>query len=128
MFDERLRNYRENTLKISTKKEMAEKLDMSEQLYAMVERGARKPSKDFLRKLVIYSNMPEEYWLYGVKNENEFLEKRKVFKSIETTVFDLIEDGTITDINFDEDIEDVLIAALKVDIKHILLKRKKQQG
>lgn len=128
MFNERLKNYRENTLKISTKKEMAEKLDMSEQLYAMVERGARNPSKDFLRKLVTYSHMPEEYWIYGIKNENEFIEKRKVFKSIENTVYDLIDDGTITCVDFDSDIEDVLIAALKADIQHILLKRKKQQG
>ncbi|CAI3643046.1 helix-turn-helix domain-containing protein [Clostridium neonatale] len=128
MFNERLKNYRENHLKISTKKEMAEKLGVSEQLYAMVERGARNPSKDFLRKLVIYSNLPEEYWIYGVKTENEFIDKRKVFKSIESTVYDLIDDGTISDINFDSDVEDVLITALKADIQHILLKRKKQQG
>lgn len=128
MFNKRLKNYREENLKISTKKEMAEKLGISEQLYAMVERGARNPSKDFLKKLVTYSNLPEEYWIYGVKNENEFVDKRKVFKSIESTVYDLIDDGIISDINFDSDIEDVLITALKADIQHILLKRKKQQG
>lgn len=69
MFSKRLKNYRENTLKILTKKEMAEKLGVSEQLYAMVERGSRNPSKDFLRKLVTYSNLLEEYWLYGIQNE-----------------------------------------------------------
>ena len=106
MFNKRLKNYREENLKISTKKEMAEKLGISEQLYAMVERGARNPSKDFLKKLVTYSNLPEEYWIYGVKNENEFVDKRKVFKSIESTVYDLIDDGIISDINFDSDIEE----------------------
>lgn len=126
MFNERLKDYRENTLKISTKKDMAEKLGVSEQLYAMVERGARNPSKDFLRRLVTYSDLPEEYWMYGVKSENEFIDKRKTFKSIESTVYDLIEEGIISDVNFDSDVEDVLIAALKADIQHILLKRKKQ--
>lgn len=126
MFNKRLKDYRENHLKISTKKEMAENLGVSEQLYAMVERGARNPSKDFLKKLVTYSSLPEEYWMYGVKSENEFINKRRLFKSIESTVCDLIEDGSISDINFDSDIEDVLITALKADIQHILLKRKKQ--
>ncbi|MGN2336845.1 helix-turn-helix transcriptional regulator [Clostridium cagae] len=126
MFNKRLKDYRENDLKISTKKEMAENLGISEQLYAMVERGARNPSKDFLKKLVTYSSLPEEYWMYGVKSENEFINKRRLFKSIESTVCDLIEDGSISDINFDSDIEDVLITALKADIQHILLKRKKQ--
>lgn len=50
-FESKLKDYRENNLKINTRREMAEKLGVSEQLYAMVERGDRKPSNDFLNKL-----------------------------------------------------------------------------
>lgn len=123
MFKDRLRKYREEELNLSTKREMAEKLGISEQLYAMVERGDRTPSNDFLRKLVVCSNIPEEYWLYGVQSENDLVAKRKTFKSIERTVLDLMEEGYITDINFSKEIEDILITAIKADIQHLLLKK-----
>jgi transcriptional regulator with XRE-family HTH domain len=122
MFNERLMKYREN-LNINTKREMAEKIGVSEQLYAMVERGDRKPSNDFIRKLVIFSNLPEEYWIYGVEKDTDILNKRKNFKSIENTVMELINEGYITDINFDEDIEKTLMLAIKADIQHILLRK-----
>lgn len=123
MFKERLRKYRVDELKLNTKREMAEKLGVSEQLYAMVERGARKPSNDFLGKLIILSNIPEEYWLYGVQTDKELLNKRKTFKSIENTVVDLISDGYITDIDFNKEIEEILITAIKADIQHLLLRK-----
>ncbi|OOM81842.1 helix-turn-helix domain protein [Clostridium puniceum] len=123
MFKERLRSYRENELKLSTKREMAEKIGVSEQLYAMVERGDRLPSNDFLRKLVLYSNMPEEYWRYGIQSETDLIAKRKQFKSIENTTLELIDEGYITDINFSKDVEDLLITALKADIQHLLLRK-----
>lgn len=124
MFTNRLKNYRENEINLSTKREMAEKMGVSEQLYAMVERGARKPSNDFLSKLVMLSNLPEEYWLYGVKTEKERIDKRRDFKSIESTVMDLLNDGYIKDTDFDDEIKEILILALKADIQHLLLKRK----
>lgn len=126
MFIDRLKNYRVNELKINTRREMAEKMSVSEQLYAMVERGARKPSKDFLDKLLILSGRPEEYWLYGVDG-NDILDKRHEFKSIESTVIDLIESGIITDSDFDEEVEKVLIQAIKADIDHLILKKKREK-
>lgn len=122
MFKDRLIEYRES-LNIDTKREMAEKLNVSEQLYAMVERGARKPSADFIRKLVIFSNKPEEYWLYGVSKDDDIINKRKSFKSVENTVMELINEGYITDVNFGKDIEDALLLAIKADIQHILLRK-----
>lgn len=122
-FNDRLINFRKE-LNIDTKREMANKLDVSEQLYAMVERGNRNPSNDFIRKLVIFSNLPEEYWIYGVVKDTEILDKRKNFSSIENTVMELINEGYIKDTNFDKDIEEALILAIKTDIQHILLRKK----
>lgn len=122
MFNNRLLKYREE-LNVNTKREMAARLGVSEQLYAMVERGDRKPSEDFIRKLVIYSNLPEEYWLYGVEKDEDIINIRKKFKSIENTTLELIEEGYIKDINFDKEIEDILLTAIKTDIQHILLRK-----
>lgn len=126
MFIERLKDYREKTLNISTRKEMSDKLNISEQLYAMVERGDRNPSKNFLDKLVAFSSLPEEYWLYGITNESERLNVRKDFKSIETTILDLIDEGYITNTDFNDEIKEILFTAIKADIQHLLLKKKQR--
>lgn len=123
-FTTRLEHYRVDTLKISTKREMAEKIGISEQLYAMFERGARKPSKSFLKKLSDYSGIPESYWLYG--SDLEYIENRKEFNCTKETVDKLIKDGFITkDVEFSEDVEDILLTALKADLKHLFLKQNK---
>ncbi|WP_338627664.1 helix-turn-helix transcriptional regulator [Clostridium baratii] len=121
-FKDRLENYRTNILNISTKREMAENLGISEQLYAMFERGARKPSKSFLKILTSYSNIPETYWLYGI--EEDYANERKDFSCIKETVNQLITDGFIDkDVEFNDEIEDILLTALKADIKHLFLKQ-----
>ncbi|AXH51913.1 helix-turn-helix domain-containing protein [Clostridium perfringens] len=124
-FSSRLENYRSNILKISTKREMAEKLGISEQLYAMFERGARKPSKQFLKTLSKYSNIPESYWLYGI--DSEYIENRDEFNCIRETINNLINDGFITnDVeNISDEVKDILLTALKADLKHLFLKQKK---
>lgn len=76
-FVQRLKNYRLNELKIKTKREMADKLNISEQLYAMVERESRKPSNDFLNKLVLFSGLEKEYWLYGIREDSLYMKKIK---------------------------------------------------
>lgn len=122
-FKERLENYRINILKISTRREMADILGISEQLYAMVERGARNPSKKFIKILTEYSNIPESYWIYGI--EADFLNERKDFNCIKETVEQLIDNNLIDkNVEFNDDIKDVLLTALKADIKHLFLKRK----
>jgi transcriptional regulator with XRE-family HTH domain len=128
-FNERLQEFREK-LKIKTKREMAKKMGISEQLYYMLENGTREPSKDILRKLFILSKLPEEYWLYGITEEKERLEKRGEFKCLKDAIDQLSAIGLLkaTDEEFSSSVEEVLIAAMKADVSHILEKRKVQNS
>ncbi|MDU7250888.1 MAG: helix-turn-helix transcriptional regulator [Clostridium sp.] len=121
-FNKRLLDYR-LSLGIETKREMADKLEISEQLYNMLENGKRSPSQKVLDKLFLISNKPEEYWLYGIDSEHDYLEKRDEFKMIKRTVYQLIELNMIEDEDFSPAVEEVLLAALKADIKHIIKKK-----
>jgi transcriptional regulator with XRE-family HTH domain len=128
MFNKRLEEYRLK-LKIETKREMAKKIGISEQLYAMVERGARKPSSDIIKKLVVMSKLPAEYWLYGV-NKNDFFNNKDDLKNIKRAI-DTILEFNITDIDsiFDENnnpkdsLGKLLINALKKDINYMIEKK-----
>lgn len=124
-FSKRLLDYR-LSLGIETKREMSEKLEISEQLYNMLENGKRPPSQKVLDKLFMISNKPEEYWLYGVESESDFLEKRDEFKMVKRAVYQLIELNMIDSENFSSAVEQVLIAALKADVKHILTLKKQR--
>lgn len=116
-FAERLREYREVELRVETKKKMAEMLGISQQLYAMLERGERNPSKKILSLLVAFSGMPASYWIYGINEE----QTKERYSFLDKNVNDLIEKGLIDkDGNFDSNIETLLIAALKLDIKNIV--------
>ena len=53
MFNERLENFRNKTGLI--KREFAEKLEVSESYYNMIENGKRNPSKTFINKIAIYT-------------------------------------------------------------------------
>ncbi len=123
-FNERLKEYRES-LKIKTKREMAHKIGISEQLYYMLENGSRDPSKDVLEKLFLVSKKPEEYWLYGV-TENEYIDKRKEFKCLRDAVNQLMQIGLLKN---EEDynkptVQEVLDAAMKADVLHLIEKSK----
>ena len=124
-FKDRLKQYRES-LEISTKTEMAKFLGIARSLYSMLENGEREPSQDVLDKLVLRSDKPEEYWLYGVESEKEYLKSREEFKMVKRMVYDLINIGVITDEEISENVCEVLLAALKADIKHIILKMKQE--
>ena len=50
-------------------KEMAYKLEVSEGYYRLIESGKRNPSRNFMEKLISISQIPEEYWLYGISME-----------------------------------------------------------
>nr|WP_269153610.1 helix-turn-helix transcriptional regulator [Clostridium cochlearium] len=104
---------------------MADKLEISEQLYNMLENGKRTPSQKVLDKLFLISNKPEEYWLYGIEDEKNYIEKREEYKMTKRAVDQLIELGMIKDENFTTAVEEVLIAALKADVKHILKRKSK---
>lgn len=125
-FSDRLKEFRLN-LNIKTKAAMAEKLGIARTLYSMLENGNREPSKDVLEKLFLLSNKPEEYWLYGV-NENEYIEKRDDFKCLRDAINQLDEIGLLDpDKDFSDGVKEVIAAAALADITHILEKRKKRK-
>jgi transcriptional regulator with XRE-family HTH domain len=121
-FNDRLKDFREK-LGIETKREMADKVGISEQLYSMLEVGSRNPSKKVLKNLVELSGLPEEYWVYGVINDKS-LSEREVLKDTKESINLLINLGIIKDENLSKEAMEVLTAALKADIKHLLLKKK----
>lgn len=124
MFCERLKDYRESIGFI--KRELAERLSVSESYYNMIENGKREPSKNFIEKLVVFSEKPEEYWLYGISEEN-YAKERDSFKSTKKAVKQLLELNLINSV---EDLfkgqyepgtlEELLITALKADISYLL--------
>lgn len=124
MFNERLEKFR-NELHIR-KRDMANKLEVSEGYYSLIESGKRNPSKNVIEKLVILSNLPEEYWVYGI-NAGEYIESRNDFKSLRKALDTILELYPIDNANvlFDKDnnpidsLGKLLIAALKVDIEDI---------
>jgi transcriptional regulator with XRE-family HTH domain len=129
MFKERLEEYR-NTLHLN-KSEMAHKLNVSEGYYSLIENGKRyPPSKAFLEKLVAYSELPEEHWLYGI-DKNEYINTREDFKSLKKALDTILEIGSFASIDdfFDEEnnpkdsLGKLLISALKSDISSLIAKR-----
>lgn len=121
-FKDRLKNYRLK-LGINTKTEMAERLGIIRTLYTMLENGDREPSNDVLEKLLLDSDLPAEYWLYGVTNEKEYLSKREEFKSLKNVATQLREIGLIkAGEEFSESVKEVILAAALADIEHILKK------
>lgn len=123
-FKDRLREYR-NSLGIKTQKDMAETIGITRQLYSNLESGYKSPSKNVLDKLVSHSGQPEEYWLYGVV-ENEYIKERKEFKCLYTVLEDL-KDSSLLDLvdgNWSSEVENMLLSALKADITHMRLKNK----
>lgn len=125
-FVDRLRYYRESlNLK---KREFAEKLNVTESYYNLIENGKRTPSKAFLYKLVVYSSKPEEYWLYGI-TKKEYVESRKITKDTELAMEQIIKLGLIKDLNslFEENstnstAEELLKAAVKADLSYFFEK------
>ncbi|MBK5243058.1 hypothetical protein, partial [Clostridium sp.] len=94
-------------------------------LYYMLENGTRDPSKDVLRKLFIFSKLPEEYWKYGTTDEKERIEKREEFKCLKDAIEQLSNIGLLksTDKGFSSSVKEVLIAAMEADVSHLLEKQ-----
>ncbi|MDS1005327.1 helix-turn-helix domain-containing protein [Clostridium sporogenes] len=127
MFNERLKKYREN--KNLSKREFAEKLEVSESYYNIIENGKRNPSKNFIEKLVCESSMPEEYWIYGIDN-SEYINVREDLKCVRKAVEQILDLNLVKDVeklfngNYPEGtLEELLIVALKTDIEYLLKKR-----
>jgi transcriptional regulator with XRE-family HTH domain len=130
MFNDRLDKYR-NELYLK-KKEMADKLQVSESYYSLIESGKRSPSKNFIEKLVVISERPEEYWIYGI-NQEDYVNTRDEFKSLKKALDTILDLGSFTNVNeiFDENnnpkdsLGKLLISALKADMECMIEKRTK---
>jgi len=130
MFNERLEKYR-NELHLK-KREMANKLEVSESYYSLIESGKRHPSKNLIEKLVVISELPEEYWVYGINTE-DYINTRDDFKSLKKALDTIFELGSFKNVDeiFDQDnlpkdsLGKLLISALKADMQYILEKRQK---
>lgn len=126
MLTERLKEYREGLG--LTKKEMADKLEVSASFYNNIENGKKGASKNFMNKLVAETNKPEEYWFYGV-NDKEYLDVRENLKSTKKAIETIVELGLVDDVDslfkgkYEKGtLEELLIAALKSDIEYYLIK------
>ncbi|NRT71402.1 helix-turn-helix transcriptional regulator [Clostridium beijerinckii] len=130
MFNERLEKYR-NDLNLK-KKDMADKLDVSESYYSLIESGKRNPSKNLIEKIVLISELPEEYWIYGIKKE-DYVNTRNDFKSLKKALDTILDLSSISNVNeiFDEDnipkdsLGKLLVSALKADMQYMIEKRQK---
>lgn len=121
-FNERLKEYREK-LGFKTKQEFANKLGMKVSLYTKLENGDRKPSENALKAIVDFSGLPEIYWIYGIL-DNEYFQNREILSSTKECIEMLIKIGVIKDTDLNNEIKEVIFAALKADIKHLLEKNK----
>jgi len=125
-FNERLQEFREK-LKIKKKKDMAKKVGISEQLYYMLESGTREPSNNVIKKLVVMSGLPEEFWIYGITDEKEYLQKREDFKCLKDLVSQLENIGLLNiEGEFTEGVKEVILAAAIADISHLIEKKKQK--
>lgn len=133
-FNDRLLELRQE-FNIKSKQEMAEKIGIGRTLYSMLENGKRQPSQDVLEKLFLLTGKPEEYWLYGIGSEKDYVEHREEFKMTKRAVSQLIElkllDENSTlfkDLLNNTDkpmtVEQLLLVAFTADIKHMILKSK----
>jgi transcriptional regulator with XRE-family HTH domain len=124
-FKDRLKNYR-LSLNIKTKVAMSEKLGIARTLYTMLENGTREPSKDVLEKLFLLSGKPEEYWLYGIEDD-EYISKRKEFKCLKDAVNQLMQIGLLkSEKDYDKPtVHEVLDAAMRADVIHLIEKNNK---
>ena len=119
MFNERLFNYRPG-LEL-TMRDFAKKLNVSEAYYSMIESGKRNPSRRIIEKLVLISERPEEYWIYGIekKEEVKFENLTKIVKQLmELNLLDNI-DSLFQGKYEERTQEELVIVALKKDIKNI---------
>ena len=129
MFNERLEKYR-NELHLN-KRQMADKLELSESYYSLIESGKRKPSKKFIEKLVLISDLPEEYWMYGV-NKEEYMNSKDDFENLRKALDIIFElnvvknpDEIFNESNIPIDsLGKLLIGALRKDM-NVMIGRKK---
>ncbi|WP_206671191.1 helix-turn-helix domain-containing protein [Clostridium estertheticum] len=122
---DRLKKFK-SELGLENNKEMATLLKIGESFYSSIESGKKPVSKNVLQRLVVLSKLPEEYWKYGITDEVELIEKREEFKCLKDAIIQLSNIGLLKSDSkdFSSSVEEVLIAAMKADVTHILDKQK----
>ena len=75
---------------------MADSLDISESYYSLIENGKRNPSKTVIEKLVVISELPEEYWIYGIDKDN-YIDVRDDFKFLKKALDTVAEWTSVTE-------------------------------
>ena len=128
-FADRLVDYRKNVMKIKTQTEAAKILGINRQLFSNLENRTKTPSKAVIQSLVDHSNLPEEYWLYGI-NPEEYVNERKDFKCLYEAI-ERLSDTNLLDLDENDqwitEVEKMLLYALKADITHIRLRDKNKK-
>ncbi|MPQ44505.1 helix-turn-helix domain-containing protein [Clostridium tarantellae] len=134
-FCNRLKEFRES-LELNAV-QFSEKLELSKSYYSLIEAGKREPSKTVLYKLVDLSEKPEEWWLYGIEKPIEIMEIREDFKALKSALncWENLRDNKLKDDDFKNlfnkielehlnEIEVILLKALKTDLKHFYTKNR----
>lgn len=131
-FKERLIKYRESKPEFKTKTAFSKWLGVNINLLSMLETGYRTPSDAFIDNLVLKTGLPEEYWVYGITREKEYLDSRADFKVLRRAIDDALDlnlidlEGKFTSDENEKIFNSLIESALKADVYHILLKKKKQ--
>lgn len=122
---DRLKSFKKE-LGIESNKEMATLLKIGESFYSSIESGKKPVSKNVLQRLIVLSKLPEEYWKYGLTNEIEIIKKREEFKCLKDAIEQLSNIGLLKGDGekFSASVEEVLVAAMRADVVHILEKQK----
>lgn len=119
-FKSRLKKFRE-TNGFDSKRDFAKAIGVNENSYYMFENGSRDPSKKFLAQLALYSNLPEEYWLYGANSHKDLSDKREEFKMIHCVMDEIkksyVETGVLSDAQ-----KQIILLAFEADMKHLIAK------
>lgn len=109
-------------------------LGINPNAYSMICRNTRPISDNFLDKLILATNKPEEYWLHGIdENSDEYLYSRSEFKSLVRAIKVLIDnnlienDGTYASEENKAASEKILNAALTTDLVHLVIKINNQK-
>ncbi|EDT22797.1 helix-turn-helix domain-containing protein [Clostridium perfringens] len=124
-FKDRLKKFRLEQ-GFNSKRDFAKELDVGENSYYMFENGSRQPSKSFLAKLSLYSNKPEEFWLYGATTNEEICKTREEYKMIHYLMNTLKENYKKNHILTKEE-KEMIALAFEADLKHLLEKEKEEQ-
>lgn len=124
MFYERLIEFRKE-LGLN-KRQMSNKLCMNESYYNAVEKGKRKPSRTVLESIVTFSNKPEEYWVYGIKDKKKEIEFSKTIEIFDKLIeLNIDTDGLFKDVKKGT-IDELLSAALKRDLEEYKNRKKEK--